>query len=595
MFRNKFSLLILVLFSFVSCCSVSWAADTELQTGKTRDGALIAPHTDSYSLTLKAGDLAETNIVAHGTKLIITVYGPSGSKVRGFRFDGPGRKIQFIADDPGGYRLEVALDPTIKEGPYTITLTRIIALADRVAPATAERYQSPRIRALRTALKNGQANAVEDFWEKIKMKGTPLIEPLPGNDKDMLVTFLWRATTDTRNVSVRWDANGNYLVLTFSRPDDYRLTRLGETDVWYKTLPVDKRKRFMYQLIVNGPFLRPSEDFPDENAMLLFAAAAQVDPLNPHHWLVDSLSPDVPAHVGFSAVEMPDAPSQPWVAPRNVRKGKIDKYQFKSALLKNEREVAVYTPAGYSRDAKPYGLIVLFDEKPYIDENIIPTPTILDNLIAENRIPRMVAVFIDNPPGDARDRELPCNPRFADFLNFELVPWARRLFNVTTDPKQTVVGGSSYGGLAAAYAGFRHPETFGNILSQSGAFWWTPPRSDDPYVAGTYDEALHLRDFDPSAEPNWLAKQFIMGPRLSLRFYMDAGTDEIDFTGLGRDILASSRHMRDVLLAKGYEVHYQEFIGGHDYLSWRGTLADGLIALMGGTAESHEQGTTAKH
>ena len=44
--------------------------------------------------------------------------------------------------------------------------------------------------------------------------------------------------------------------------------------------------------------------------------------------------------------------------------GKVEKYQFKSALLKNEREVAVYTPAGYSSAAKPYGLIVLFDEKP---------------------------------------------------------------------------------------------------------------------------------------------------------------------------------------------------------------------------------------
>jgi len=75
--RNKFSLLMLVLFSLVNCCSVSWAADTELQTGKMRDGTLIAPNTDSYSLTLKAGDLAETNIVTHGTKLIITVYGPA--------------------------------------------------------------------------------------------------------------------------------------------------------------------------------------------------------------------------------------------------------------------------------------------------------------------------------------------------------------------------------------------------------------------------------------------------------------------------------------------------------------------------------------
>ncbi len=45
--------------------------------------------------------------------------------------------------------------------------------------------------------------------------------------------------------------------------------------------------------------------------------------------------------------------------------------------------------------------------------------------------------------------------------------------------------------------------------------------------------------------------------------------------------LESSRHMRDVLLAKGYEVHYREFVGGHDYLSWRGLLADGLIALLG--------------
>jgi enterochelin esterase family protein len=36
--------------------------------------------------------------------------------------------------------------------------------------------------------------------------------------------------------------------------------------------------------------------------------------------------------------------------------------------------------------------------------------------------------------------------------------------------------------------------------------------------------------------------------------------------------------------AKGYEVHFQEFAGGQDYLGWRGTLADGLMALMGDLA-----------
>jgi enterochelin esterase family protein len=78
-----------------------------------------------------------------------------------------------------------------------------------------------------------------------------------------------------------------------------------------------------------------------------------------------------------------------------------------------------------------------------------------------------------------------------------------------------------------------------------------------------------------------MAKQFIERPRLALRFYMDAGTDELDLTGNGGDILVPNRNLRDVLLAKGYEVHYQEFNGGHDGLSWRGTLADGLILLMG--------------
>ena len=36
-----------------------------------------------------------------------------------------------------------------------------------------------------------------------------------------------------------------------------------------------------------------------------------------------------------------------------------------------------------------------------------------------------------------------------------------------------------------------------------------------------------------------------------------------------------------MLRAKGYEVRFKEFEGGHDYLSWRGTLTDGLIALLG--------------
>jgi enterochelin esterase-like enzyme len=59
---------------------------------------------------------------------------------------------------------------------------------------------------------------------------------------------------------------------------------------------------------------------------------------------------------------------------------------------------------------------------------------------------------------------------------------------------------------------------------------------------------------------------------------------EFDNVGGGGSILETSRHMRDVLIALGYGIHYQQFVGAHDYLSWRGTFADGLISLVGITS-----------
>ena len=35
-------------------------------------------------------------------------------------------------------------------------------------------------------------------------------------------------------------------------------------------------------------------------------------------------------------------------------------------------------------------------------------------------------------------------------------------------------GGSSFGDIAATYAGFRHSEIFGDVLCQSGSFRWAP-------------------------------------------------------------------------------------------------------------------------
>ncbi|HEY2972338.1 MAG TPA: alpha/beta hydrolase-fold protein [Pyrinomonadaceae bacterium] len=129
----------------------------------------------------------------------------------------------------------------------------------------------------------------------------------------------------------------------------------------------------------------------------------------------------------------------------------------------------VYTPHGYAADKKPYGLLLLSDGGLYI--NSAHVATTLDNLIAAGVIPPLVAVMVDNPD---RFRELACSPAYADFLAQEIVPWARANYHATDRPEQTIIGGVSLGGLAAAFVGLKHAEVFGNVLSQSGSFSWKP-------------------------------------------------------------------------------------------------------------------------
>lgn len=549
-----------IVFSFVPATS---AQNTELEIAKVREGVLSAGQAQSFMVQLVDGDFARIGVNPRGSALFVKTYDPSGKPFRGAELGPQEDKLNFVAEASGSYRVEVAGVDKRATGTYTIALEKVVTLAARLEPPKPV-AESRRIRALQASIQRGDRESVNAFWEEVKKTGAPLIEPIAGDQDNMAVSFLWRGRPDTRNVMVLWIPYAGVV------PDEYLMARLGETDVWYKTIKVDRKMRLAYTLAPNAARLRPLSLGIDSEAITMTAAAARPDPLNPKRYRVDPESVDAPEYRGQSVLEMPDAPPQPWVAQRpGVPTGRVEKHRYKSAALNNEREIAIYLPPQYSQLAKPYPLLVLFDEDAYL--TLVPTPTILDNLISEGRIPPVVAVLVGNAAeDDARDRELLCNPGFTGVLVTEVLPWAHGLYNFTSDPRQTVVAGSSLGGIGAACAGLWHPETFGNVLAQSGAFHRAPPSASDDGESGT--------------EPNWLVRQFISSPRKPLRFYLDAGSAEFNATGGGDSILFCTRTLRDVLRAKGYEVHFKEFAGGHDYLSWRGTLADGLIALLGDAA-----------
>lgn len=119
------------------------------------------------------------------------------------------------------------------------------------------------------------------------------------------------------------------------------------------------------------------------------------------------------------------------------------------------------------------GILILMDgeQEMHPGDAAESTPAILDELCENKKIFPQVSVYIPAPQD--RIREYACNEEFAYFLNNKLVPLLREPpFGCSDHREQTTIAGTSFGGLAATHAALTYPETFGNVLSQSGAFWW---------------------------------------------------------------------------------------------------------------------------
>jgi enterochelin esterase family protein len=372
-----------------------------------------------------------------------------------------------------------------------------------VMPMWAAVPPSPQIKALEATVRSQGPAVVETFWKQVAENGgTPLIECPASLKPDCLVTFLWRGDASTRNVVIRGEALPE-------PPSENLFDRVAGTDVWYRTYRFREDARFMYMLSIDDP-LTPWEVEGAEARRKRYAGL-RGDPMNPR---------------GYAS--LPKAPSERWAQERpGVAKGEMSQHTFVKTGLSGARTVDVYRTPGFRAGQGPSAVLIVFDGDEA--ENLTKVPIILDNLFAEARIPPMAAVFLLQPY-EQREADLGCSRSMNRFLVNELMPWLGEQHGIRTEAGHVIVAGASLGGLAATFAALEHPEIFGRVLSQSGAFWWG--RTD--------------------SEREWLTAELASRPRRDVKFYLDVGLMETKGGVLSQ--IETNRRIVEVLRQKGYDV-----------------------------------------
>src|SRR6267142_1955246 len=208
------------------------------------------------------------------------------------------------------------------------------------------------------------------------------------------------------------------------------------------------------------------------------------------------------------------------------------------------RRVAVYVPKQY----------VPGTEAPFIVGADGPDRTLftaLDNLIAEHRVPVMIAISIGNGSGDAQGSERgleydTMSGLYAEFVETEVLPLVEKQYNVklTKDPDARATTGCSSGGAAAMAMAWYHTDLYHRVLTYSGTFINQQWPSNPQTPGGAWD--LHAK-LIPASEPK------------PLRIWMQVGDKDLLNPNVMRDNMhdwvLANENMAKALAAKGY--HYQ--------------------------------------
>ncbi len=295
---------------------------------------------------------------------------------------------------------------------------------------------------------------------------------LPIREGD-LVHFVYRGEVDDLAIS------GNL----FRDGREHPMHRVPGTDFYFLTVELPPKSHFTYRF---SEFDQP-----------------MADPGNPHK-------------VGPDGGEQSVLTTAGWQAPAHLRepegeRGRIEKLQWQSEMLGNEREVQVYLPAGYGESARRYPLLVVHHGDQALSMGEVDKS--LDNLIGSSVAP-LIAAFV--PRNDWREYGGSSTADYARALAEELIPILDGSFRTDARPAARAVMGPGSAGFASIFAAVHHPATFGKAAAQS---YYHGDLKDELTAAvakrekpdleflfhwSTYDYRDPSRDFDARADAEGL-------------------------------------------------------------------------------------------
>ncbi len=153
-----------------------------------------------------------------------------------------------------------------------------------------------------------------------------------------------------------------------------------------------------------------------------------------------------------------------------------------------KRKVGVYVPAGYKEGTEAPFMVV--HDGPGQANGY---KTVLDNLIAQKRIPPLVLISIQNGGGDAQGHERGkeydnMNGDYAQYIEDEVLPRVEKTCKVklTKDPDGRAAAGNSSGGSCALIMAWFGGDKYRRVLTTSGTFVNQAWPFDEKYPDGAW-------------------------------------------------------------------------------------------------------------